>query len=64
SNTGGVTDGSYIKKYCEDVFELGLKENTMHKINEYVELNDLNNLIKIYTQICFNFVKGNEFIKI
>ena len=42
---GGTSDARYIKNYCE-VVELGIKNRSLHKVDEYVELDDIIQLEK------------------
>jgi succinyl-diaminopimelate desuccinylase len=54
---GGTSDARFIKNYCE-VVELGIRNQTLHKIDEFVYLSDIKELHNIY----FNIIK-NYFIK-
>ena len=47
---GGTSDARFIKNYCE-VLELGTLNNTLHQINEFVNLADLKQLHNIYLRI-------------
>ena len=47
-----------LKNYCE-VIELGIRNQTLHQIDEFVYLDDLNELTKIYYQILENYFKNN-----
>jgi len=51
---GGTSDARFIKNYCE-VIELGIRNQTLHQIDEFVFLNDLIELKKIYYQILENY---------
>ncbi|MDI9334275.1 MAG: succinyl-diaminopimelate desuccinylase [Cytophagales bacterium] len=48
STTGGTSDGRFISQICEQVIELGPTNASIHKINEYVPLADLEPLKNIY----------------
>lgn len=48
---GGATDGRFISKYCSNIVELGAKEGTMHKANENISLDDINQLCNIYYEV-------------
>lgn len=48
STSGGTSDGRFIADICPQVVELGPRNATIHKINEYVEVEDLEQLPKIY----------------
>ncbi len=55
---GGTSDARFIKNYCE-VIELGIRNQTLHQVDEFVFLDDLNELTKIYYKILENyFSKG------
>src|SRR5690606_17542528 len=41
STSGGTSDGRFIADICPQVVELGPRNATIHKINEYVEVEDL-----------------------
>ena len=47
STTGGTSDARFIQAYCP-VVEFGLVGQTMHKVDEQVELADLATLTEIY----------------
>ena len=47
---GGTSDARFIKNYCE-VLELGIINNSLHQVNEFVSLNDLKSLQDIYLRI-------------
>ncbi len=48
STTGGTSDGRFIAKICPQVVELGPTNASIHKINEYVPLADIEPLKNIY----------------
>ncbi len=48
STSGGTSDGRFIADICPQVVELGPRNATIHKINEYVEVEDLEQLPQIY----------------
>jgi len=48
STSGGTSDGRFIADICPQVVELGPRNATIHKINEYVEVADLDQLPQIY----------------
>jgi len=47
STTGGTSDARFIHAYCP-VAEFGLVGQTMHKVDERVELGDITRLVAIY----------------
>ncbi len=51
---GGTSDARYIKNYCE-VVELGIKNQSLHKVDEFVYTKDIVELEKIYFQILKNY---------
>mgnify|MGYP000686671740 CR=1 FL=1 len=50
---GGTSDARFIKNYCETA-ELGIRNQTLHQIDEFVYLKDLEDLEKLYLKIKFN----------
>ena len=55
---GGTSDARFIKNYCE-VIELGIRNQTLHQVDEFVFLDDLNELTKIYYIILKNYFSKN-----
>ena len=55
---GGTSDARYIKNYCE-VVELGLRNQTLHKVDEFVFLEDIVKLESIYFRILENYFEVN-----
>ena len=51
---GGTSDARYIKNYCE-VVELGIRNQSLHKVDEFVYTKDVIELEKIYFQILENY---------
>lgn len=51
---GGTTDGRFISAYCP-VIECGMKEETMHQVDERVPVDDIQDLRKIYFAILKGF---------
>ncbi len=54
STTGGTSDGRFIARICPQVIELGPPNASIHKINEYVELADIEPLTAIYRGVLEN----------
>lgn len=52
STTGGTSDGRFIAPLGVELIELGPVNNTIHKINESVAVNDLDILADLYYAIC------------
>ncbi len=48
STSGGTSDGRFIADICSQVIEFGPCNATIHKLNENVEVNDIERLSKIY----------------
>ena len=51
STSGGTSDGRFIAPYCREVVEFGPCNETIHKINECVNLQDLIDLSTIYEKL-------------
>ena len=54
STTGGTSDGRFIAQVCPQVIELGPPNNTIHQINEYVSVTDIEPLKNIYQRVLVN----------
>ncbi|WP_296448715.1 succinyl-diaminopimelate desuccinylase [Rhodoferax sp. UBA5149] len=54
STTGGTSDGRFIAKICPQVIELGPPNATIHKIDEYLQLADIEPLKNIYRRVLEN----------
>jgi succinyl-diaminopimelate desuccinylase len=54
STTGGTSDGRFLAKICPQVIELGPPNATIHKINEYVNVADIEPLKNIYRSVIEN----------
>ena len=48
STTGGTSDGRFLSEICPHVIELGPTNASIHKVNEYVPLADLERLPRMY----------------
>ena len=55
---GGTSDARFIKNYCE-VLELGVINNSLHQVDEHVNLKDLKDLQDIYLKILENYFLDN-----
>lgn len=51
STSGGTSDGRFFALYGTEVVELGPINDTIHQVNERVNIDDLTQLQKIYLQI-------------
>ena len=54
STTGGTSDGRFIAKICPQVIELGPTNATIHKVDEYVPVADIEPLKNIYRRVLEN----------
>ncbi|MBO6510641.1 MAG: succinyl-diaminopimelate desuccinylase [Roseibium sp.] len=54
STGGGTSDARFIKNYCP-VVEFGLVGQTMHKVDECVAVNDLDQLASIYKRFLISY---------
>ena len=51
STSGGTSDGRFIAEICREVVELGPINDSIHKVDEHVNIADLNPLAAIYGQV-------------
>ena len=56
STSGGTTDGRFISAYCP-VIECGMREATMHQVDEHVAVEEIERLTQIYHSILSVFFK-------
>jgi len=56
STAGGTSDGRFIAPTGAQVVELGPINDSIHQINENIDINDLEKLTLIYTQILRNLL--------
>ena len=54
STAGGTSDARFIKNHCP-VVEFGLVGNSMHKVDEHVDIADIKTLADIYLDIVENY---------
>ena len=54
STTGGTSDGRFIAKICPEVIECGPPNASIHKIDEYIVVADIEPLKNIYRRILEN----------
>lgn len=57
STTGGTSDGRFIARICPQVVEFGPLNETIHKVDERVELASLAPLTAIYRRTLENFLQ-------
>ena len=55
---GGTSDGRFVAPTGAQVIELGPSNETIHKINEKVALDDLDKLSMVYERILINLMTG------
>jgi succinyl-diaminopimelate desuccinylase len=55
---GGTSDARFIKNYCE-VVEFGIRNQTLHQVDEFVYLSDIQELTNIYFNILENYFNKN-----
>ncbi len=58
STAGGTSDGRFIAPTGTELIELGPGNNTIHKINECVRVEDLDTLALVYQQIMATVLKS------
>ncbi|MCF8208329.1 MAG: succinyl-diaminopimelate desuccinylase [Rhodoferax sp.] len=51
STTGGTSDGRFIAQICPQVIELGPPNASIHKVNEYINVTDVEPLKNIYRRV-------------
>ncbi len=51
STSGGTSDARFIKDYAQEVVEIGLVNETAHKINEFADLSEIEQLTKVFYNI-------------
>jgi len=57
STTGGTSDGRFIAKWCPQVVEFGPCNESIHKIDEHIEVADLPRLTDIYRGVIERLVR-------
>lgn len=60
STTGGTSDGRFIAQVCPQVIELGPPNATIHKVNEYVVVADVEPLKNIYRRVMEGLERENK----
>ena len=50
STTGGTSDGRFLHRYCPELVECGLVNDTAHKVNESASVTEIEALTRIYTE--------------
>ena len=57
STTGGTSDGRFLARLCPQVMELGVVNESIHKIDEWVEVAAIEPLKNVYRRTLENFLK-------
>jgi succinyl-diaminopimelate desuccinylase len=57
STTGGTSDGRFIARICPQVMEFGVVNESIHKIDEWVEVAAVEPLRQIYRRTIENFLR-------
>jgi succinyl-diaminopimelate desuccinylase len=57
STTGGTSDGRYIARVCEQVVEFGPVNASVHKVDEWVNVADIEPLKNIYRRTLETLLK-------
>ncbi len=60
STAGGTSDGRFIAPTGAQVIELGPVNESIHKINENINIKQLEKLTEVYTEILNNLFKGTS----
>ncbi len=61
STTGGTSDGRFMAQICPQVIELGPPNATIHKINEHLNVADIEPLKNIYRRVLENLAAQGSF---
>ncbi|WP_394192142.1 succinyl-diaminopimelate desuccinylase [Pseudoalteromonas atlantica] len=59
STSGGTSDGRFFANNHTQVIECGVRNNTIHQVNEHVPIDDLVKIEQIYTQLLTNIFNEN-----
>ena len=57
STTGGTSDGRFIARICPQVVEFGVVNDSIHKIDEWVDLDAIEPLKNIYLRTLTDFLR-------
>ncbi len=55
NTAGGTSDARYFAEFGVETAEFGVRNDTIHQINERVEISDVENLAKIFSDLIENF---------
>ena len=56
STTGGTSDGRFIARLCPQVMEFGVVNESIHKLDEWVEVAVIERLTSVYRRTIENFL--------
>jgi succinyl-diaminopimelate desuccinylase len=59
STTGGTSDGRFMAQICPQVIELGPPNESIHKIDEHVQVSEIEPLKNIYRRVLENLAQGS-----
>jgi succinyl-diaminopimelate desuccinylase len=51
STTGGISDGRFLAQICPEVVEIGPPNASIHKIDEYIHIADVEPLKNVYRRV-------------
>ena len=57
STTGGTSDGRFISRICPQVMEFGVVNESIHKLDEWVDVAALEPLKRVYRRTLDNFLR-------
>jgi len=57
STTGGTSDGRFVARICPQVMEFGVVNDSIHKIDEWVEVAAIEPLKNVYRRTLENFLR-------
>lgn len=57
STSGGTSDGRFIARLCPQVMEFGVVNDSIHKIDEWVEVAAIEPLKNVYRRTIENFLR-------
>ena len=60
STTGGTSDGRFMAQICPQVIELGPPNGSIHKIDEHVQVSEIEPLKNIYRRVLENLAVPNN----
>ena len=57
STTGGTSDGRFIARICPQVIEFGVVNDSIHKVDEWVDVAAIDTLKNVYRRTLENFLR-------